>query len=203
MSGSGGVVRVETLPFFDASDNHTLTDASSGVFVCKVRGNVGTEGLPTSWPGHLRPQTQFDVEGENVIKGEAPRRVVVNPLGGREAATGRLVWFDGEPLVKRDEEVISFTIDNPDSDRYQIIDAGAGDRRIEGESEHSELVETAAAAANQNPSGANIPAHLFAPADQADASVEDELGDGCGHAVLTRAEAERPRPECFDPTPTS
>lgn len=201
--GSGRIASGDTMPFFDASDDQKLTDASSDVFVGKVRGKVGTEGLPTSLPGYVLPQTQFDIDVEDVMKGEAPRRVVVNQLGGRDAATGSLVLFDGDPLLKRGEEVLFFTIYNPDSDWYQIIDAGEGDRRIEGEPEKVELVETAEAAANWSPSGAVNPAHLFAPADQAESSVEDERGDGCGHAELTRSEAERPRPECFYPTPTS
>lgn len=89
---SGAPVEVEALHITDLRDDRRLVGVVANVFVGRVVAQIGTT---------LRdelPQTQFQIEVLENIKGSLGGRAVVNQQGGKVG--DRLVLVDGDPLLR-------------------------------------------------------------------------------------------------------
>ncbi len=149
---------------FDVSDREKLTAFASDVFVGRVVERAGTEplilpALVAEEEDDLLPQTQFAVEVQETIKGEASGTVVVNQQGGVDRRTDHLILIDGEPLLEV-RDVLLTTRYDPDNGWYELVGGGYGRVRLGGPAERDDVVQRFKRAAAAGPKGPVEPERL-------------------------------------------
>lgn len=134
----------ESLYAFDPTDDVTLVDNSTDVFLGRVVEQAGSKGVPDSGGGEVA-FSQFEVEVLQTLKGDATGTVIVEQMGGVDPAEG-LVLTDGDALLRAGQEILFATNRWPERDSYIIVVQPYGDIRVESEAQRAGLVARFAAA---------------------------------------------------------
>lgn len=126
---------------FDVSNRQKLVGAASNVFVGRVIALAGTQGLGTSTPGYQVPQTQFQVEVLESIKGHVETTVLVNQHGGPDSRNpNHVALFEADPLLTPGETYLFTTYHNPQTGWYQIIAPGYANIHLKDQQERTTTV---------------------------------------------------------------
>lgn len=111
--GSTQVNESHALLSIDPNDERYLVGESTDVFFGRVTEQSGSEGVETN-AGNVVPQTQFSVEVQEAIKGDATGTVTVNQEAGYEddghTNHKHLRQFDGDQLLETGQEYLFYTI---------------------------------------------------------------------------------------------
>jgi len=147
VNGSGmGVGReertrdVQPMFAYQFEDDRQLIGYASDVFLGRVTAQVGSQGIGSSIPGDVIPQTQFSVEVQTVIKGQPPAVVTVSQGSGVDSDTGETVLINGDPLLQPGETVLFATNHEPDRGWYTIVGGGFGAARASSAGDAAALV---------------------------------------------------------------
>lgn len=157
---------------YDFSDDRILTAYASHVFLGRVIEQSGQEGLPTSSPEEVLPQTQFTVEVVVRIKGNLPDKVTVNQSSGIDQRTNQLVLLDGDPLLEKGELILFATAYEPEHGWYTIIGGPFGAKRAKDANDAAALVARFEAAEKEQ----FLPIPQDAPPPAADDAASGEAG---------------------------
>ena len=136
---------------FDPTDERKIVGTSSNVFVGRMIAKVGETG----GPGSGEPQTQFDVEVLENIKGSLSGTVTVSQTGGnveyiadrddpdagvkKGQKIRQLVVFEGDSLLEPGQEVLLATNHDPETNSYEIVSGPYGKTLINDKQERKEL----------------------------------------------------------------
>lgn len=140
------------------NDERLLVGESTDVFFGRVVEQSGSEGIETR-AGFVIPQTQFSVEVDEVIKGDAPGTVNVNQEAGYEDDARKLLrLFEGDRLLVPGREYLFYTSYDEDNDWYTMtvpVDASHVEIGNEAgrEKERREVREAKANQARVDPKG--------------------------------------------------
>lgn len=130
--GEPSVISTSQSNAFDTSDPRKLVGFSDNVFIGKVMKQDGEKSLS----GY--PETQFNVEVIENIKGELTGTVKVNQQGGY--SWNKLILFDNDPLLVEGKTYL-FATKYLESENWYTVVPVHGDIPISNEKEQKELVE--------------------------------------------------------------
>ena len=140
-AGSGDVVNVQVDYAFEPSDERQLVGFATNVFVGRVIGKVGAEGVPLSGPGdRIMPRSQFSVAVLRNVKGDLGGKVTVSQTGGYDESVGRQVLIEGDPLLRPGQELLFATRYDQEEGWYTIAAQPFGTVPIEDERQRANLV---------------------------------------------------------------
>lgn len=115
----------------DTSDPKQVVGFSDNVFLGKVIKRIGTKNL-----GNY-PETQFEVEVLDNIKGEVKGTIIVNQAGGFEG--DELFLMEGDKQLIDGKTYLFATKYLPDEDWHTVVPVG-GDIPYNNEEEKAELI---------------------------------------------------------------
>ena len=103
----------------DLTDDNKLVGSANNVFVGRVVEEVGTK------TDRSQPQTQFDVEVIENIKGNLKGNIIVNHEAGLKEIDGKnyLYITEGDSLIKPDNEYLFVTRYSDTNDWYTVAPA--------------------------------------------------------------------------------
>jgi hypothetical protein len=139
--GGAPAGNIEALSAIDPQDERELVGFADGVFVGRVVEQTGSEDLANTIPGTSIPQTQFQVEVFDEVKGALPSMVTVNQQGGYVAQAGGVVTVEEDPLLEPGGEYLFATRHDEKNGWESIVSPGAGSQRIESAEERRQLVD--------------------------------------------------------------
>ncbi|MRG85993.1 hypothetical protein [Salinibacillus xinjiangensis] len=123
---------METNTVIDISNPREVVGFSDNVFVGKVIKQVGTKSL------NSYPETQFEVEVLDNIKGELEGTITVNQQGGYEG--DHLFLMEDDKLLVEGETYLFATRYLKEENWHTVIPVG-GDIQINNEDESKELID--------------------------------------------------------------
>jgi hypothetical protein len=116
----------------DFSDARRLVGATDNVFVGRVIAQVGTKRVVDDLP-----ETQFQVEVLETIKGALTGRVTVNQQGGYEGR--ELILVEDDPLLVPGQEYLFATGLHPGEGWHTLV-PGYGDLLITDDQQRADLI---------------------------------------------------------------
>lgn len=156
--------RMEGSLAFNASNRRKLVGASDHVFVGRVLKKVSSKGTQALKPipgvDSTTPDTQFEVEVVNNIKGNLHGKVTVSQHGGRDK-NGQLVLLEKDPLFEPGKVYVICTNNEPQRGWQQEVAGPFGKSKAKNARQMTTLVDKFKAAKRNeiplkisNPNGA-------------------------------------------------
>jgi hypothetical protein len=130
--GEPNIETVKQSNAYDTSDPRKLVGFSNNVFIGKVVKQVGTKSLDGF------PETQFEVEVLDNIKGDISGTKKVNQQGGYH--WNKIVLFEGDKLLEEGQTYL-FATRYLERENWHTLVPVDGDIPISNEEEKSELIE--------------------------------------------------------------
>lgn len=132
---------VDAGPFItDFRDDRRLAGGVHDIFVGRVVSKAGNKSL------QRLPETQFQVDVLETIKGNLSGTVVVNQLGGYRG--NQLVLFEGDKLLEIGKTYLFATRNHPEEDWHTLV-SGYGDLLISNEAGRASLTARFRKAVNE------------------------------------------------------
>jgi len=116
----------------DISDDRKLSGIAQNVFIGEVKAQVGTKKL------NAFPESQFEVEVIQNIKGSLTGTVTVNQQGGFSGNT--LMLMQGDKMIEVGKTYLFATLQNTEQNWYTLIPV-YGDILVENDIKKKELID--------------------------------------------------------------
>ena len=130
----------EALYGFDVNDKSQLVTYTSDIFTGRVRGVQATIQLPTSDPESTIPITLYDVQVQEVIKGDADGVVTVRQDGGFEPVEQVNRFEENDVPLVADRDYLFVTVKTPNEGWYSIYVPGLANIPIDNKLERAALI---------------------------------------------------------------
>ena len=119
----------------DLGDDRKLAGISDNIFIGKVISKAGDKKID------VMPETQFNVQVIENIKGNLNENIIVNQQGGNEGGNdNKIVLFENDKMIEPGKVYLVATRYN-DAEKWHTLIPVYGDVAIDNDTKKKELVE--------------------------------------------------------------